>query len=252
MSKVEISQFIAGQDNYCVLIHDPDTGTTVSIDAPDATVIKHALDQHGWKLTHLLITHHHGDHTAGIVELKRDYECEVIGPAGEASKIPALDRTVREGDIVEAGPFAFRVLETPGHTLGHITYHEPSLQRAFVGDTLFAMGCGRVIEGDYEMMWNSLSKLAALPEETLLYCGHNYTASNARFALSIEPTNMELQLRARAAAAGDAQVPSRLSDELATNPFLRAGNASIRQALGMTGAPAWKVFGEVRDRKNRS
>ena len=144
------------------------------------------------------------------------------------------------------------MLETPGHTLGHISYIEHTAKLAFVGDTLFTMGCGRVLEGDYPMMWKSLSKLASLPEDMMLYCGHNYTAANARFSLSIEPANMALQVRARAATNGDAQVPSRLSDELATNPFLRADNASIRQSLGLVGVPAWKVFGEIRDRKNRA
>jgi hydroxyacylglutathione hydrolase len=252
MSNLQIHQFIAGQDNYCVLLHDADIGVTVSIDAPDAKTIQRELDAKDWKLTHLLITHHHGDHTAGNVELKRASGCEIIGPAGESHKIPAIDRSVREGDEVAIGRHTFAVLETPGHTLGHIAYIEHAAKLAFVGDTLFTMGCGRVLEGDYPMMWKSLSKLAGLPEDMMLYCGHNYTAANARFSLSIEPNNMALQVRARAAANGDAQVPSRLSDELATNPFLRADNASIRQSLGLVGVPAWKVFGEIRDRKNRA
>ena len=143
------------------------------------------------------------------------------------------------------------MIETPGHTLGHIAYYLAESHLVFAGDTLFALGCGRVIEGDYPMMWKSLEKLAQLPPETMIYCGHEYTAANARFALTIEPGNIALQQRAKEAAKGGSMVPTRLSDELETNPFLRAGNATIRQALGMTGVPAWKVFGEVRDRKNR-
>jgi hydroxyacylglutathione hydrolase len=252
MHALEIHQFIAGHDNYCVLLHDPETGATASIDAPDGALIAGELAAKGWALTHILVTHHHGDHTVGILELKRATACKVIGPAAESHRIPGLDATVREGDTVPFAHHTFSVLETPGHTLGHIAYHEPEAHLAFVGDTLFTMGCGRVIEGDYPMMWDSLEKLSRLPEQTLLFCGHNYTAANARFALTIEPGNIELQQRARRANAGEAMVPSTIAEELATNPFLRAGNATSRQALGLPSEPAWKVFGEVRDRKNRA
>lgn len=252
MSQLHIHQFIAGQDNYCYLLHDADTGATASIDAPDGALIARELAAKGWRLTHILVTHHHGDHVVGIADLKRATGCRVIGPAAESHKIAGLDATVREGDSVTVGTHTFAVLDTPGHTLGHIAYHDAQQGLAFVGDTLFTMGCGRIIEGDHPMMWASLSKLAGLPPETMVYCGHNYTASNARFALTVEPGNMELQVRARAASNGDPLVPSRLADELATNPFLRAANAPIRHALGMEGCPAWKVFGEVRERKNRA
>lgn len=251
MPNLDVHQFIAGQDNYCVLLHDPETGATASIDACDAALITRELATKGWKLSHILVTHHHGDHVVGIPDLKRTFGCAVVGPAGESHKIPGLDRTVREGDEVAFAHHRFHVIETPGHTLGHIAYYEPTEAIAFVGDTLFTMGCGRVIEGDYPMMWASLSKLAELPPETMIYSGHNYTAANARFALTVEPGNSELQGRARRAANGEAQVPSKLSDELATNPFLRAGNATIRQAVGLENVPAWKVFGEVRERKNK-
>ena len=252
MAPPEIVQFITGQDNYCVLVHEAATGVTVSIDAPDAKLIAHQLALKGWTLTHLLITHHHGDHTAGIAALKHDRGCAVIGPANEAHKIVGLDRTVREGDAVAIGGMTFAVIETPGHTLGHIAYHDRQHKLAFVGDTLFAMGCGRVLEGDYPMMWASLKKIAALPPDTELYCGHNYTAANARFALTIEPGNAVLQQRARQAQNGSSFVPMLLADELATNPFLRADTASLRLAVGMPNEPAWRVFGEVRDRKNAS
>jgi hydroxyacylglutathione hydrolase len=252
MSSLEIYQFPARQDNYGVLINDPLSGETASIDAPDAAEVTRQLAAKGWRLTQIWTTHHHGDHTAGNLALKQATGCAITGPLREADRIPGIDRTVREGDQVVLGGHGFEVLETPGHTLGHITYWGRGARAAFVGDTMFAMGCGRVLEGDYPMMWASLLKIAALPEETLLYCGHNYTAANARFALSIEPGNTALQLRARAAQGGDALLPTRLSDELATNPFLRADQATIRRHMGLDIEPAWQVFGEIRDRKNRS
>jgi hydroxyacylglutathione hydrolase len=251
MSHLEIHQFTAGADNYCVLLHDPSDGVTISIDAPDGAMIARELAAKGWTLTHILITHHHGDHTAGNLTLKAASGCRIVGPAGESHKIPGLDGTVRGGDVVTIGSHAFDVIETPGHTLGHIAYWNRRQEIAFVGDTLFTLGCGRVIEGDYPMMWASLRKLAELPPETMIYSGHNYTAANARFALTIEPGNGALQRRAQQAANGDPMVPSQLSEELATNPFLRAGDAGIRQALALMDVPAWKVFGEIRDRKNR-
>ena len=251
MSQQQIHQFIAGQDNYCVLIHDPVAKTTLSIDAPDAALISRELAAKGWTLTDILVTHHHGDHTAGNVALKQATGCRIVGPAAESHKIPALDATLREGDTVTVGRSAYAVIETPGHTLGHIAYHDPVAKAAFVGDTLFAVGCGRVIEGDYPMMWASLSKLAELPEDTMIYCGHEYTAANIRFALTIEPGNIALQQRAREAAGRGQMVPTLLREELATNPYLRADTAPIRRLLGLDGVPAWKVFGEIRERKNR-
>lgn len=250
MPELEFHQFIAGHDNYCVLVHDPVARTTLSIDAPDAALISRELAAKGWNLTDILVTHHHGDHTAGNVALKQATGCRIVGPAAESHKIPALDETVREGSSVQVGRAAYKVIETPGHTLGHIAYHDPVAKAAFVGDTLFTVGCGRVIEGDYPMMWASLSKLAELPPETMIYCGHDYTAANIRFALTIEPGNVPLQQRARD-AADTRMEPTRLSDELATNPFLRADTAPIRRLLGLDGVPAWKVFGEIRERKNR-
>ena len=252
MAALEVHQFLVGADNYGVLIHDPEADVTASIDAGDAEAITRALGQKGWKLSHILVTHHHGDHTAGIPTLKQATGCEIVGPAAESHKIPGIDQSVREGDVVTFGTHMLAVLETPGHTLGHIAYHDAQGAMAFVGDTLFAMGCGRVMEGDYPMMWKSVSKLAALPPETHIYCGHNYTAANARFALTIEPQNAVLQERARKAEAGEAFVPMRLADELATNPFVRADTPQVRAALDMADVPAWKVFGEIRDRKNRS
>jgi hydroxyacylglutathione hydrolase len=248
---LEITQFLVGADNYGVLVHDSSSGLTASIDAPGSADIARHAERLGQPLTHIFITHHHGDHTAGNLALKQRYACEIIGPAKEAAKIPGIDRTVVEGDTIAFGPHTFRILETPGHTLGHVAYVCDASAVAFVGDTLFAMGCGRVIEGDYAMMWASLSKLAALPPETRIYCGHEYTVANARFALTIDPANVALQARAEALDPGRNTVPTLLAAELATNPFLRARNPAIAAHLGLAGAPAARVFAEIRDRKNR-
>lgn len=252
MPSLEIHQTKVLSDNYLVLVHDPATRHTACIDAADANAILNAATDRGWTLTHALITHHHWDHTQGLGDLKRQLSITAVGPAAESHKIAGLDIPVREGDRVPFGSATLEVIETPGHTLGHIAYIERTNGLAFVGDTLFAMGCGRVIEGDYPMMWKSLQKLTALAPETMIFCGHDYDAANARFALTIDPDNVALQARARAAIAGTPGVPMRLSDELATNPFLRADTAGIRRAVGMEKEPAWKVFGEIRDRKNRS
>ena len=255
MAKLEIFQFPCLSDNFGVLIRDDETGMVASIDAPEAAAVKRALAEKGWKLTHILVTHHHADHTDGILPLKAETNCKVIGPKAEASKIPGIDEAVSEGDVFAFGSFQVHVFDTPGHTAGHITFWLPAADVAFVGDTLFAIGCGRVIEGTYEMMWQSLQKLAALPPSTQIYCGHEYTLSNAKFALTIEPENEALQNRVkeveRTVAAGKPTLPTRIDIELATNPFLRANSVNIRKRLGMIGEPDWKVFGEIRDRKNR-
>ena len=256
MAKLEIHQFPCLKDNFGVLIHDKAAGLTAAIDAPEAEPIRRALKENGWKLTHILVTHHHADHTQGIEPLKAETKCIVIGPKAEAAKIKGLDKTVAEGDTFQFGGTDVRVLDTPGHTAGHITFWMPSETVAFAGDTLFAIGCGRVIEGTMEMMWGSLAKLAKLPGATQVYCGHEYTLSNAKFALSIEPENEALKARAaeveKLIAAGKPTLPTRIDVELATNPFLRPHSPAIRKRLGMEKAADWQVFGEVRERKNRS
>jgi hydroxyacylglutathione hydrolase len=228
---------------------------TASIDAPDAKTVAAALQAKGWRLTHILTTHHHGDHTAGNAALKSETGCTIIGPRNEAGKVPGIDKAVGEGDTFMFGGHEVKVLDTPGHTAGHITYVIPSAKIAFVGDTLFAIGCGRVIEGNAEMMWSSLRKLMALPKDTAVYCGHEYTQANARFALTIEPENAALQKRAKEVdalrAAGKATLPTDIGLELETNPFLRPHVAAIQQRLGMVGRPEWEIFGEIRERKNR-
>lgn len=255
MAQLEIHQFMCLKDNFGVLIHDSTTGETASIDAPEAAPVRNALKDKGWTLTHILVTHHHADHTQGIAPLKAETGCTVIGPKGEAGRIQGLDRTVSGGDKLKFAGHDVDVIDTPGHTAGHITYWIPGSKVAFVGDTLFAVGCGRVIEGDMKMMWDSLSRLAKLPGETMIYCGHEYTHSNIKFALTIEPDNAALKARAdevdRLLAAGKATCPSRLDQELAINPFLRPQVPAIRKRLGLEGAPDWQVFGEIRERKNR-
>ncbi len=256
MANVEIHQFPCLSDNYGVLVRDGGTGLVATIDAPDADRVNAALAEKGWKLTHILTTHHHADHTEGNLALKERHRCTIIGPRAEAAKIPGIDTQVGEGDTFKFGAVDVRVLDTPGHTLGHISYWFPEAGVAFVGDTMFALGCGRVIEGTMEMMWNSLAKLIELPPETAIYAGHEYTAANAKFALTIEPENADLQKRAKEIdalrAAAKPTLPTRLDLELATNPFLRVTSPAIRARLRLESAKDWQVFAEIRERKNRS
>ena len=256
MSKLEIFQFPCLSDNYGVLIHDAAKNVTASIDAPTAESVTAALRRKGWTLTHILTTHHHADHTDGNLALKAATGCTIVGPKAEAAKIPGIDTQVREGNSFSFGAFEVRVLDTPGHTAGHISYWIPEAEVAFVGDTVFALGCGRVIEGTMEMMWGSIAKIAKLPPQTKLYAGHEYTAANAKFALTIDPGNVALQKRsaeiATLRAAGQPTLPTRVDVELATNPFMRPQDKALRKHLGMDTAQDWQVFGEIRERKNRS
>ena len=242
-------------DNYGVLIHDPQSGATAAIDAPEAAPVEAALKATGWKLTDILVTHHHHDHTGGIEALKSRHKCRVVAPRAEAGKIPAVDETVREGDTVSVGKLLANVIETPGHTAGHIAYWFHGDKLAFAGDTLFSIGCGRVIEGTPEMMWASLVKLRDLPGDTRVYCGHEYTLANIRFAQSIEPDNLALAARAKEAAAqvkaGEPTIPTTIDQEKAANPFLRADVAAVAAAVGLSGKPPAQVFAEVRARKNK-
>lgn len=247
--------FPCRSDNYGVLLHDPDTGATAAIDAPEAAPIEAALKATGWKLTDILVTHHHADHTDGIMALKEKYKCRVVAPAAEAAKIPGVDETVREGDKVTVGKLTANVIETPGHTSGHITYWFHGDKLAFAGDTLFAIGCGRVIEGTMPMMWKSLLKLRDLPDDTQVYCGHEYTAANIKFAKTIEPNNKALLAReaqtVQQLAKGEPTIPVTIGDEKKANPFLRADVPEVAASLGMAGKPAADVFAEIRERKNK-
>jgi hydroxyacylglutathione hydrolase len=255
MARLEVHQFPSRSDNYGVLVHDKATGATAAIDAPDAEELLAALHEKGWKLTHILTTHHHNDHTAGNAAVKRATGCTIVGPAKEAESIPGIDVTVREGDRVEIGGATARVIETPGHTRGHVSYHFPDDELVFVGDTLFSVGCGRLLEGDAKTMWSSLEKLAKLPPETTLYCGHEYTDANCRFALTVEPENDALQARAKEVAKlaehGAPALPTTIKQELDTNPFLRSSSPVIQKRLGMEGRPLHEIFGEIRRRKDQ-
>src|SRR5882757_6782334 len=247
--------FLCLKDNFGVLVHDSETMATAAIDAPEAAPVEAALKRTGWQLTDILVTHHHHDHTGGIEALKSRHRCRVVAPAAEASGIPAVDETVREGDRVQVGSLEAHVIETPGHTAGHISYFLPADKLAFVGDTLFSIGCGRVIEGTPEMMWQSLLKLRDLPDDTAMFCGHEYTDANIRFAFTIEPDNPALAARAaevkRQVAAGTPTIPTLMGEEKRANVFLRADDPAVAAAVGLAGKPAAQVFAEVRARKNK-
>ncbi|MBN9581876.1 MAG: hydroxyacylglutathione hydrolase [Afipia sp.] len=251
----EIRLFPCLSDNFGYLIHDPATGATASIDAPDAAAVIHALEREGWTLTDILVTHHHQDHVGGIAELKAKYHCRVVAPNDKGTAIPQVDERVGEGSVVKVGNLTARVLETPGHTLDHISYVFDADHALFCADTLFSIGCGRVFEGDYPMMWHSLLKLRALPDDMRIYCGHEYTASNVKFALGIEPNNPALKARAeevaRLRAANQPTVPTLIRDEKEANVFLRADVPSVAAAVGLAGKSPAEVFGELRERKNK-
>jgi hydroxyacylglutathione hydrolase len=256
MQTLSIALIPCLSDNYCVLLHAPEDGSTLAIDAPDAAAISDALDARGWRLSELFITHHHTDHTQGIAALKERYGCKVTGPAGESERIQGLDRMVDEGSALSFAGRNVRVIETPGHTLGHIAYYFPDDELIFTGDTLFAMGCGRIFEGDAESMWGGLQKILALPGTTTVYCGHEYTAANGRFALTIEPENDALAKRMAEVTAlrekNSPTVPTNLALEKETNPFLRVEQPGIRARLGLERMPDWKVFQRLRELKNKA
>ena len=254
MAKLQIYQFPALKDNYGYLVHDSATGATAAIDTPEVAAILNALETTGWKLTHILNTHHHFDHAGGNAELKAKTGCTIVGPRGEKDLIPGIDRAVGEGDIVEVGSARARVIDVPGHTRGHVAYHFADDHVVFVGDTLFALGCGRLFEGTPAQMWTSLGKLMALPDDTTVYCAHEYTQSNARFALTVEPHNAALAARAKEIddkrARGEWTVPTTIALEKATNPFLRAASTDLRATVGLPNAADVDVFAETRARKD--
>lgn len=242
-------------DNYAVLLNEPASGTTVLVDAPDAAPILSVLDERGWTLTHVLVTHKHADHVDGLPALTECFRPVIVGPKAEASSIPGISVAVSEGDVAETGPWRFDVIATPGHTKGHVVFHEPKEGWLFSGDTLFVMGCGRLFEDTPAAMWASLKKLAALPNETRVWCGHEYTLSNAKFCASVLP--MDSAIGARLAkveadrAAGRPTVPTTIGAEKATNVFLRAAEDKVAGALGMASDDPAAVFAELRERKNR-
>ena len=242
-------------DNYAFLIHDAASGETAVIDVPEAAPILAALRQRGWTLSQILLTHHHADHIQGVAELRAATGARVAGNAADAHRLPPLDLALQEGQSVQVGAETGTVIDVSGHTLGHIAFHFPASALVFTADSLMACGCGRLFEGTGPQMWDSLSKLARLPPETLVCSGHEYTTSNARFALSLEPDNQALISRVAAIAdardKGQPTVPSRLSDEFATNPFLRASHPQMKARLGLSEATDAAVFTEIRARKDR-
>lgn len=254
MSKLEIHQFACLSDNYGYLIHDPEADMTAAIDTPDIAPIEAALRSHGWQLTHILNTHHHADHAGGNLTLQERTGCTIIGPRDEADKIPGIDREVGDGDTFLFGTHEVRVLGVPGHTLGHIAYYFEEAGVAFVGDALFALGCGRVFEGTPDQMWNSLEKLMKLPDDTKVYCAHEYTQANAKFAITIEPGNADLNVRVKEIdalrARGEPTVPTTIGLERRTNPFVRPTSAEIQNTVGLVGATPAAIFTEVRLRKD--
>jgi len=251
---LEIYQIPCLQDNYGFLVHDPETGVTATIDTPEVAPINQALAAKGWRLTHILNTHHHFDHAGGNEELKAQWNCQVVGAAIDAERIPGIDVALADGDTLTLGSKQARIIEVPGHTSGHIAYYFAADEVAFVGDTLFALGCGRLFEGTPEQMSESLAKIMALPDATTVYCAHEYTEANAAFAVTMEPANPALQQRVKEIqslrAAGKPTVPTSIGLERATNPFVRSDSVELQAVLNLSGADEVTVFAETRRRKD--
>jgi hydroxyacylglutathione hydrolase len=241
-------------DNYAYAVQDTASGDVAIIDAPDAAPILRAVSFKGWGLNQIYLTHHHDDHIQGLDILRQAVEAPVVGAKADMHRLPELALGVEEGDSFTLGHQAVQVYDMSGHTIGHVAFYFPESDAIFTGDSLMVMGCGRVFEGDAQMMWNSLSKMMELPLETRIYSGHEYTAANAKFALSIEPENKALIERvdqiSMARARGDDTMGSTLALEMQTNPFLRAHLPEMKAALGMEEAEDWQVFGEIRNRKD--
>lgn len=251
-----VHQFLCLDDNFGVLVHDPVTGATASIDVPEAGPVLNALSEKGWTLTHILVTHHHKDHIGGVDEVRARFpDATIIAPAPDKARVPGADVYLGEGEEVAVGSLRGKVIETPGHTSGHIVFHFAKDKLLFAGDTLFAMGCGRAFERPAQVLHESVMKLAALPDDTQVYCGHEYTLSNGRFALKVDPDNEALQARMgeveKLRAAGEATLPTTIAIEKKTNPFFRANDAAIQKTLGMTGAAPADVFAQLRELKNK-
>lgn len=254
MSILEIHQIPVLSDNYVYLAHDTETGATAVIDPAVAEPVLAAAADKGWKITHILNTHHHADHTGGNLEIKEKTGCTIVGAACDAERIPGIDVEVAEGGTYSLGNAEAKVFEVPGHTSGHIAYWFNESRALFCGDTLFAMGCGRLFEGSAEQMWNSLCKFEDLPDDARIYCAHEYTLSNGEFALSVEPENPDLLSRMDEVREkrrdGIPTVPSTMAEERATNPFLRPMSRHLQETIGLSGAGLVEVFAETRARKD--
>lgn len=253
MTALVIRQIPVLRDNYVYLAHEPQSGATAAVDPAVAPPVLDTLKAEGWRLTHILNTHHHNDHTGGNLALKQATGCSIVGPRADHNRIPGIDIAVGEGDSYKLGQAETQIFDVPGHTRGHIAYWFPDSAALFCGDTLFLLGCGRLFEGTPEQMWRSLGKLKALPSETRIYCAHEYTQSNARFALTVEPQNADLAARAKRIEAlradGKPTVPGTLGEELATNPFLRADLPALQEEAGAPGN-AIATFAAIRRRKD--
>ncbi|KQT48034.1 hydroxyacylglutathione hydrolase [Devosia sp. Leaf420] len=249
-----VDVFSARTDNFGYLLHDQATGKTAALDAPEANAIRDALERTGWTLTDIFITHHHIDHVEAIAELKAAFGCRVVGPRAEADKIDGLDELVGDGDTVTLGETSFKIIATPGHTLGHIVYFEPFGKHLFSADALFSLGVGRMFEGTPRPMWEGVKRLRELPDDTLVYCGHEYTQSNAKFALSIDPHNRALQQRADLVNSlrngGKPTIPFELGEDKRANPFLRADAPELAAHYGLEGKDPAEVFAAIRKGKD--
>lgn len=254
MAGLEIHILPVLSDNYVYLLRDPGGKSCAAVDPAVAEPVLSAVSERGWKLTHILCTHYHMDHVGGNLDIKKETGCTIVGAAKDRDRIPGVDTAVTEGDTVSVGDHMAKVFEVPGHTSGHIAYWFESSRALFCGDTLFSLGCGRLFEGSPAEMWSSLCKLRDLPGATKIYCGHEYTNSNADFALSVEPENSALKARADEVLAlrqaGEPTIPATLADEIAANPFLRADNPDLLAAAGLGGADPVSAFAEIRRRKD--
>jgi len=255
MASLQIEQIPVLSDNYVYVIYDPETKACACIDPATAGPVKTRLDELGWRLTHIFNTHHHHDHIGGNLQLKQAYECQVVGAAIDAHRIDGIDIEVRDGERFNFGSTSCHVFEVPGHTSGHIAFHFKEDQALFCGDTLFALGCGRLFEGSAAQMWDSLSKFRKLPDETRIYCAHEYTQANAAFAMSVDPDNVALKSRMieidNLRDGNLPTVPSTLAQEKETNPFLRPNELGVQKAVGLVGADVVDVFAEIRHRKDK-
>jgi hydroxyacylglutathione hydrolase len=252
---LQIDHLICLRDNFVWLLRETESGAVACVDPSEAAPVKAKLDQLGWKLTHILNTHHHNDHTGGNLELKRATGATIVGPAADKARIPGIDMALAEGETYDFGKETAKVYDIPGHTRGHIAFWFERAKTVFTGDTLFSLGCGRLFEGTPQQMWTSLSKLRRLPGDTKVYCGHEYTQANAKFALAIDPDNPTLKARAAEVdalrAQGKATLPSTMASECAANPFLRAADPGLARAVGLPPADPVAVFAEVRARKDK-
>ncbi|PPR77487.1 MAG: Hydroxyacylglutathione hydrolase [Alphaproteobacteria bacterium MarineAlpha2_Bin1] len=250
---ISIKQIPVLNDNYIWLINSSEKYTAVVDPAVPEPVISE-LKKNKWKLTHILNTHHHSDHTGANLELKRITNCKIIGPMADYERIPGIDIFLRDEDEFEFGTEIVKVIDVPGHTKGHIAFYFPNSGSLFCGDTLFALGCGRVFEGTMEQMWNSLIKLSLLPKQTRVYCAHEYTLSNGNFALTIEPNNKKLKFRMKNIIEkrnkGISTIPSTIEEEIDTNPFLRPDSLEIQRNLSLVGSPLLDIFTKTRQLKD--